>query len=42
LLELTIVTYARAGVTNVSSDFSFLPGLAPLLGHPLVRREPLQ
>lgn len=32
----------QTGVTNVSSDFSFLPGLAPLLGHPLVRREPLQ
>jgi hypothetical protein len=32
----------QTGVTNVTSDFSFLPGLAPLLGHPLVRREPLQ
>lgn len=32
----------QTGVTNVPSDFSFLPGLAPRLDHPLVRREPLQ
>jgi hypothetical protein len=32
----------QTDVTNVSSNFSFLPGLAPLLGHPLVRRAPLQ
>jgi hypothetical protein len=32
----------QTDVANVTSDFSFLPGLAPLLGHPLVRRDPLQ
>ena len=32
----------RTGVPNVSSDLSFLPELAPLLGHQVVRREPLQ